>query len=416
MASAIRADDDFEREPVRYSEATPINAVSRLQDRIDRGEVKLGHDEHFGYLRSVLEQLQVPGSSQTLVFSKTSLQRQKIAPRTPRSLYFSDDLYLGFCQEGEVLEISAVDPQLGAVFYTLDQEPSELPRFVRQADNCLICHASSNTHNIPGHVLRSVYSDVKGAPILSGGTFRIDYTSPFKQRWGGWYVTGTHGDQPHLGNLILRTKQVPDALDNSSGHNVTDLSAFIDTEQFLTPHSDIVALMVLEHQTLTHNLIAKASFQTRQALHYQKTLNRELKQAADHRWDSVTSRIKNAGDPLLKALLFCDEATLTGTIAGTSDFAKEFTAQGPQDKQGRSLRDFELTRRIFKYPCSYLIYSEAFDALPDEVRDYTLERLNGFLTGADNTPVFRHLSEPDRAAILSILRETKTNLPDYWRS
>lgn len=412
---AVLAQDEFEREPIQYSQSQPANAISRLQERLERGEVKLEYEDHFGYLRSVLCELEVPPSSQTLVFSKTSLQRQKIAPRVPRSLYFKDDLYLGFCQNGDVLEISAVDPKLGTVFYTLDQEQAEKPKFVRQLDNCLICHASSNTQNVPGHVLRSVYTDVKGAPILSGGTFRIDYTSEFKKRWGGWYVTGTHGEMPHLGNLILKTKEVPDALDNSAGHNVTSLSQFVDTKAFLTPHSDIVALMVLEHQTILHNLIVKANFQTRQALHYQGTLNRELKQPADHRWDSVTSRIKNAAEPLLKGLLYCDEAEITAPIAGTSKFSEEFVAQGPRDKHGRSLREFDLQTRMFKYPCSYLIYSEAFDALPPDVRDYTLERLHAVLTGEDKNPDFKHLSETDRVAILEILRDTKPNLPAYWR-
>lgn len=412
---AARAQDEFEREPIQYSQSQPANAISRLQERLEKGEAKLEYDDHFGYLRSVLRELDVPANSQTLVFSKTSLQRQKIAPRVPRSLYFNDELYLGFCQDGDVLEISAVDPKLGTVFYTLDQELTEKPKFLRQADNCLICHASSNTQNIPGHVIRSVYTDVKGAPILSGGTFRIDYTSEFKKRWGGWYVTGTHGDMPHLGNLILKTKQVPDNLENSEGHNVTDLSPFIDTKDFLTPHSDIVALMVLEHQTPLHNLLVKANFQTRQALHYQSTLNRELKQPDDHRWDSVTSRIKNAAEPLLKALLYCEEAEITAPIVGTSKFTEEFAALGPRDKQGRSLRDFDLQTRMFKYPCSYLIYSESFDALPQEVRDYTLERLYAILTGNDDSADFQHLREADRVAILDILRDTKPNLPDYWR-
>jgi hypothetical protein len=408
--------DEFEREPIQYSQSQPGNAISQLQERLERGEAKLDYEDHFGYLRSVLRELQVPASSQTLVFSKTSLQRQKIAPRVPRSLYFKDDLYLGFCQNGDVLEISAVDPKLGTVFYTLEQEPADKPKFVRQLDNCLICHASSNTQNVPGHVLRSVYTDVKGAPILSGGTFRIDYTSEFKKRWGGWYVTGTHGQMPHLGNLILKTKQVPEAIDNSAGHNVTDLAKFLDTKAFLTPHSDIVALMVLEHQTILHNLIVKANFQTRQALHYQGTLNRELKQPADQRWESVTSRIKNAGEPLLKGLLFCDEAEITAPVVGTSKFSEEFAAQGPRDKQGRSLREFDLARRMFKYPCSYLIYSEAFDALPKEVRDYTLERLHAVLTGEDQSPDFKHLNAADRLAILEILRDTKADLPEAWHA
>ena len=173
---------EFEQEPIRYSQAKPDNRVSRLIDSVAAGEAKLKHEEHFGYLRSLLSALDVPTDSQMLVFSKTSLQRHRIAPRTPRALYFNDEVYIGFCQQGDVLEISAVDPQLGTVFYTLDQDPLLAPNFRRQTDNCLICHGSSQTKEIPGHVVRSVFSDASGLPILSSGTYRIDHTSPIEKR------------------------------------------------------------------------------------------------------------------------------------------------------------------------------------------------------------------------------------------
>src|SRR5947207_8768 len=141
-AGLARSADDFEKEPVRYSDSAPDNAVSRLQKRLEEGPLQLRRQGRMGYLPAVLRELKVPVSSQMLVFSKTSLQRQRISPRTPRALYFSDDVYVGFCQQGEVLEVSAVDPHLGAVFYTLPQDPTDPPRFTRQGDNCLICHSS----------------------------------------------------------------------------------------------------------------------------------------------------------------------------------------------------------------------------------------------------------------------------------
>ena len=258
-----------------------------------------------------------------LVFSKTSFQRNRIGPRTPRALYFNDDVYVGYCQGGDVLEISAVDPQLGAVFYTLEQSRLLSPNFRRQTDNCLICHGSSQTKEVPGHVVRSVFADASGLPILSSGTYRVDQTTPIKNRWGGWYVTGTHGDQKHLGNLIVRGRLDRDEVDNSAGLNQTCLDNRFDTSSYLTPHSDIVALMVLEHQTDAHNLITRANFLTRQAMHYQQSLNRELKEPPDRVWDSTTSRIKNAGEPLVEYLLFSGEAELAAPIRGTSGFADE---------------------------------------------------------------------------------------------
>lgn len=409
------AADYFEREPVNYSAAKPQNVVSRLQKQIESGRARFEFDGRWGYLRSLLHALNVPESSQMLVFSKTSFQRQRIAPRTPRALYFNDDVYVGYCCDGDVMEISAADPNLGAVFYTLDQERIDKPRIARQTDSCLQCHASSQTQGVPGFVIRSVYSDAAGFPILGSGTFHIDQTSPLKNRWGGWYVTGTHGKQKHLGNLIVTGKQTPEETDNSAGMNVTSLAGRFNGTNYLAGSSDVVALMVIEHQTTAHNLITAANFQTRLALAREAALNRELKQPTAYRWESTTSRIKAVGEALVKYLLFSEEAALTEPIRGTTSFASDFAARGPRDKRGRSLRDFDLKRRLFKYPCSYLVYAPAFDALPNAVKKYVSQRLGEILSGADTSPEFAGLSPADRQAIVEILKETKPQLAASWK-
>jgi hypothetical protein len=315
-----------------------------------------------------------------------------------------------------VLEVSAVDPQLGAVFYALEQSAGKKPRLVRQTDRCMLCHSSSQTQGVPGHVVRSVFADDRGLPILSAGTYRVDQSTPLAKRWGGWYVTGTHGKQSHLGNLVVRGRRVPQPVDNRAGQNLTDLGERIQRTSYLSGHSDIVALMVLEHQADAHNFLTRANFEGRRALHLEQELNREMKLPASHRWDSTGVRIRGAGDDLLKYLLFCEEAPLKGKVRGTSTFAAEFSKRGPRDGRGRSLRDFDLERRLFKYPCSYLIYSKSFDALPAPVRDHVLERLWKVLTGADKSKDFAHLSAADRKAIREILVATKPNLPAYWRA
>ena len=407
--------EEYDDEPINYSKSTPHNSVSRLIDGLQSGKVRLQHEARYGYLRSLLKSLEIPVSSQTLVYSKTSLQRHRIAPATPRALYFNDDVYVGYCQDGEVLEISAADPQLGAVFYTLSQSASESPKLNRQADNCLICHASSQTRQVPGFVLRSVFVDASGLPILSAGSHRIDQSSPIANRWGGWYVTGTHGPQKHMGNLVIHTETVPNDIDNSAGMNLTNLGDRFDRSAYLTAHSDLVALLVLEHQAEAHNRITRANYVTRQALHYQKTLNQELKYPANHVWPSTASRIKSAAEPLVEYLLFSGEAELTHRITGTSGFAAEFVRQGARDHQGRSLRDFDLQRRMFKYPCSYLVYSPSFQALPRDARDYVFNRLWKILSGEDQSKEFAHLTTADRQAILEILRDTLPNLPKSWK-
>jgi hypothetical protein len=411
VASACWADDEFELAPIEYSKSRPANDVSALQSQLDSGEQKLQHDKRWGYLPALLDALKIPADSQMLVFSKTSMQRSRISPRTPRALYFNDDVYVGYCQNGNVIELSAADPKLGMVFYTLEQQEAARPALTRQTQSCLQCHATSSVDGIPGLLARSLFVGPSGLPMLSEGSHRVDHTTPMKDRWGGWYVTGEHGDQPHLGNLVVRDRDAIHPVKNDQGHNVVDLSDRLRVENYLTPHSDIVALMVFEHQVLVHNLLTKANFETRRALHYQAELNRALGEPETNQLESTTRRIQNAGDQLVEALLFSEEAEIKAPIKGTSAFTKLFSESGPRDSQGRSLRDFDLRTRLFRYPCSYLIYSSAFDALPPEMKTYVAARLRGVLTGEVRDEAFYHLAAADRQAILEILTETK---PDLW--
>jgi len=406
---------DLNLPPIEYEKAEPDNAISRLQKRLVANRVQLIHTDEHGYLKSTLRALDIPPSSQVFVFSRTSLQRSKIAPKTPRAIYFNDDVYIGFCQKGEVLEVSVADAALGAVFYSLDQEPAERPRFKRETESCLICHGSSSTRGIPGHLMRSVHPDRSGEPIIGSGSSRTDDTSPFEDRWGGWYVTGTSGKLDHLGNRVYRNRQDFDDPVNPIGTtNVRDLKPFFTTGAYLSPHSDIVALLVLGHQVNMHNRIARAALETRCAVHYQNELRKALKEPGA-KYDSVRSRIASVGDDLLKTLLFSEAATLEERVEGNTSFAKDFAARGPFDSRGRSLRQFDLAKRVFRFPCSYLIYSESFDRLPNEVREHVLRRLFDVLKGTDRDKAFQHLTDADRTAILEILRETKPSLPAYWR-
>lgn len=406
------AAQDYDREPILYAKSKSGDRVAQLIERLERGATRLDYEPRIGYLRSLLKELNVPESSQTLVFSKTSLQRHRIGPATPRALYFNDDTYVGFCRQGEVLELSAVDPQLGAVFYTLQRDEFLKPRLVRQGESCLICHGSSQTKDVPGYMIRSVYPDEEGLPIFSAGTHRVDHTTPLENRWGGWYVTGTHGAQQHLGNFLAKEVPRPDLVDNSAGMNLTNLERRFDATQYLSGHSDLVALMVLEHQAEGHNLITRANFQTRQALAYQQALNRELNEPADHVWDSTRSRIKSVCEPLVEYLLFSGEAPLTHAIAGTASFAADFSQHGPRDRRGRSLREFDLQRRLFRYPCSYLVYSPGFRGLPREASNYVVARLKSVLAGEDRSKKFDHLTADDRRAIQEILEDTVADMAE----
>lgn len=413
--TAAQAELPFEQEPINYLKAPVHDPVAKLQERLDRGEAKLAYDDERGYLPAVLEQLAIAKSSQTLVFSKTSFQRQKISPRKPRAVYFNDDTYIGYVQRGEVIEVSTVDPDQGAVFYTLSQTPSDKPVFQRQTHDCLQCHSSSKTQDVPGHLVRSVYPDASGMPVFSAGTFTTTHESPLRDRWGGWYVSGRHGTQTHMGNVVVTNRQEPERLDRAAGANRTSLDELVDTTPYLAPSSDIVALMVLEHQTKMHNLITAANYHARLALHYEAGLNKALNRPEGEISPSTARRYEGPAEKLVKYMLFCEEAPLAEPVVGSSSYAQEFAARGPRDSRGRSLRDFDLSRRLFKHPCSYEIYSDAFDSLPPVVKQYVYRRLKEILTGADPSSDFAHLSPDDRRAIYEILLATKQDLPADWR-
>ncbi|HVX11824.1 MAG TPA: hypothetical protein VHC22_11635 [Pirellulales bacterium] len=414
--AATRAELPFEREPINYLTAPVDNRVSRLQTKLDEGEATLAYDDDRGYLAGLLGELNISPSSQVLVFSKTSFQRSKISRRTPRAVYFNDDTYIGFCQQGEVIELSTADPRQGAVFYTLRQERDEQPTLQRQTHDCLQCHASSKTQDVPGHLVRSVFPDALGMPVFNAGTFNTSHESPLAERWGGWFVTGLHGQQAHMGNVTVTNRERPELLDTVAGANVTDLAALVDTAPYLTPHSDIVALLVLEHQVKMHNLITATGYHARMALYYEASINKALGRPSDSLSESTQSRFKSPAEKLLRYLLFVEEAPLQGRIVGTSEFAKQFAARGPRDRQGRSLRDFDLERRLFKYPCSYEIYSAAFDALPYVVKEYIYRRLGEILSGKEQGGEFARLTAADRQAIREILIDTNTDLPaDLFR-
>lgn len=402
---SVRAQDDIDRPPIAYAETPAHDAIARLQEQLDAGEVQLQWDEQFGWLPSLLEALRVPRSSQVLVFSKTSLQLARISPRRPRALYFGDNIYLGSVQHGDLIEVSAVDPQQGAIFYALDQQPSDSPKLRRTDADCLACHLSSRTNDVPGYLLRSVFPAQSGHPHFELGTTTTDQSTDFAERYGGWYVTGTHGQMRHRGNAIA-DKDAKPPLDIEAGANLTDLATLLNTDRYLTPHSDLVALMVLEHQATMHNLITWANYEARRAAHYDATWNETLKRSADFRSEVSQRRIASAGEKLLQYLLFSGEFLLTSPVAGTSDFAAEFERLGPRDGQGRSLREFDLQRRLFKYPCSFLIYSDSFAALPPAMREYVDQRLGEILSGEDRSAEFAHLTSADRQAIREILVDT----------
>lgn len=395
---------EFESEPINYQTASVNDRVAKLIASLDAGKVKLSWDKEHGWLPSLLKALDVPRSSQLLVFSKTSLQLNRISPLRPRALYFNDDTYIGWVQRSDVLELAAVDATQGTIFYTLKQN-ADRPEFRRDKGNCLICHASRRTQGVPGLLVRSVYPAKNGQPHFGLGTLTTDHRTPMRDRFGGWYVTGRHGDLRHRGNAIADDR-LEEPIDSEPGANLNSLDGLIRTKPYLEPGSDLVALMLLEYQSQAHNAMTRASFETRRALHYDEVMNRALKRPEEFRSDVTERRIQAAGEKLVEFLFYSGEFRLTDAVQGTSNFARDFQKLGPRDSRGRSLRDFDLKERMFRYPLSYLIYSESFAVLPEPAREYVESRMAEVLSGKDRSKAFAHLSDEDCSAIREILLET----------
>lgn len=370
--------------------------VTELARRLASGKEKLAFDAERGYLPAILKALDLPLSSQVLVFSKTSLQHKYINPQTPRAIFFNDNVYAGFVPDGGLMELSSVDPEHGAVFYTIDQLRGSIPHLVRGED-CLQCHATPATLGVPGHMVRSVFTRPDGNAVLRAGSYLTDHRSTIEERWGGWYVTGKTENDTHMGNAFLRESEEGMGFNRNAGSNVTELKGRFHGERYLSQHSDLVALMVLEHQARLHNLIARLR---REAL-------AEPEQLALLTKSQFKSPLVERAEELLRYLLFADEVALKGPVSGTSTFTHDFMKRGPRDAKGRSLRDFNLKTRMFRYPCSYLIYSPAFDALPIGVKTYLYRRMREVFSGADTSKAFAGLSKADRLTAAEILRSTK---------
>jgi hypothetical protein len=476
---------EYEEQVIHYETGAPLrDPVAQLQQKLDRGSTRLKFEGERGFLPDVLKALRVPVSSQTLVFSKTSSQRAHTSPHTPRALYFNDEVSVGWAPGNEVIDLAAMDPERGTLFYTLDQSSNAPPRFARRND-CMQCHIGPKTMNVPGWLVRSVYTDVSGKPLGNVEGFVGGHNSPIETRWAGWYVTGNAGSARHLGNLFAKNVNAIEPSVSVTPLDLLELARVFDTRPYPSSGSDVVALLVLEHELRMQNLITYANYETRYALaewaqsekgrgtegaswhndwsadilvRSELKLHRvqsmrpgpmslrtgmsalrfgiEMPPGADGlqlcsvmlpepgdphaapagssgRSDWPRQRIALAGEMLLEYMLFRNEAPLKGPITGSSDFAGQFQAMGPRTTDGRSLRDFDLHTRLFKYPCSFLIYSPAFDALLPPMKEYLWQRLARILTGRERTGVYASMPDADRRNILEILRETKPEFAQW---
>lgn len=379
---------------IRYSAAPASDAVTRLNRALESGTRSLTFDAQSGYLKSMLDALEIPVESQALVFSPTSFQASRISMHNPRAVYFNDTVSVGWVRGGDLLEVAALDPTQGVIFYALDQVRTDAPRLVRD-DRCLACHLSWDTLGVPGLMLTSMFPLPDDPNAYANGLTTVQ-GSPIEQRFGGWWVTGMEDGVRHMGNVPVMPADSGRGLADPT-RALSSLDGLFDLKGYLTPRSDVVAQLVLGHQVRMTNVLIRLGWEARVA-------------AAEPSADA-SARVEEAIRTLVDYMLFVDTAPLTGAVRGNSTFASVFAKTGPRDRRGRSLRDFDLDRRLFRYPFSYMVYTEAFDALPPAVRETVYLRVLHILSGRETDPRYRVLTAADRRAIAEILRDTKTGLP-----
>ena len=370
-------DQSLNHPAIQYRTAETHTVVDALNQKLADKSAALVFDPQTGYLKSVLDLLHIPVESQVLVYTQTSLQARHIRMDNPRAVYFNDVVSVAYIRGAGLLEIVAQDPAMGSVFYTVRQEPVAAATFGRD-QQCLSCHVSWDTLAVAGQTILSTFPRRNDNDYANG--FAVDHYRPIEDRWGGWYVTGKRVPARHAGNLPLfaptRVATPPPARVSLQGQ--------LDLTGYLAPYSDVVSLMVLDHQVHLLNLFTRATWEARVG---------------------VESRVAEAADAIVEYMLFVDEAPIVdGPIEGSSGFAERFTAAGRRDALGRSLRDLDLATRLQKYPLSYMIDSPAFVALPAVVKDRVMAGFNRVISGEETGPQYAHLTPATRQALAEILK------------
>ncbi len=351
--------------------------VAKLNAKLVDGSAKLAYSDRAGYLKAVLDALEIPVESQLLVQSKTSLQASLISPTNPRSIFFNDSVAVAW-MNGGFIEVASQDPENGVIFYTMQQDRDRAPVFQRN-DTCLNCHRSDTSNGAPGMIVRSIAPGAGGEPLLIYGVNFTDHRSPLEQRWGGWYVTGSPAGVRHMGNAQILDRDKPDIVNSVP---VASLQGRFPVERYLSPYSDAAAMLVFDHQMYAMGLITRLSWAAR-----------------------TGAPIDDGARELVDYLVFTGEAPLKAKMGGAAGFAAKFSGSGVRDSKGRGLRQLNLQTRVFEYPCSYMVYSDAFRALPSEAKAAVYKKLGAALQGKG----------AGGQAAVEILRETLPEVREYFR-
>jgi hypothetical protein len=399
----------YGREPIDYFSDELRDPVAWVNERLAENSVVLTAVPQHGYLPALLSQLNIPIESQLLVYSKTARNPEKVTPQTPRAIYFNDEVTVAWIPDTRDIELTAVDPIKGINFYTLAQPVTESeetrpkepttkvrtgPRFVRR-DRCLACHAGRSSIDVPGLLLRAFQTDEAGKPLQ--GFSRQTHEMEYEKRWGGWYVLDTPPGFTHQGNLISSAENERHRSEPGFRSSLRSLMNIFEITHYPTDGSTVVAHLVFSHQMHGLNLIIRVGMESR------------------------LDRRSDAENQLVRYLTFTDEPALPQALVAHASPASQryiewFERKSPLDRNRRSLRQFDLKTRTFRYRLSYLIYQPVFQQLPEAARSRIYRRLWSGLTAPQDSPeAFAHIPLEERQEIIRIVAATIDDLPNYWR-
>lgn len=404
-----QAFNDFELEPHNYYDLVPEDGMSRLIEKWQKGEHDFGSETGLKALEKLLHDLDIPVSSQVLVFSKTSLQRDLVSPDNPRAMYFNEDIHVAWMPGGKI-EVNSFDAHAGGLFFfeLPPKNPGERVGFEMQR-RCFGCHGGSATNFLPGPLGRSNFTDLTGRRLRGVRShIRVGHAVPFEERWGGYFVTNAPPTLEHMGNGFAERVGREIAITDSSKRSTTDLGEFFDPEKLLRPDSNILPLMLFDHQIEFHNLLVEA-------LYRHRTLEYYTEQNGGTPPTGMPQSVAKHFDKLVSYLLFADEVSLAGhDFQLPTEFAADFRRNARESSAGDSLKDFDLKTHLFRNRCSYMIHSRSFEEAPAAMKERVYDRLWSILSPDQAPEEYAYLGDDERSRILQILRETKTDLPATW--
>lgn len=390
-ASAATPVGPFGDEPHNYWTQPKDDPFTKFTERVEKGEVKLdasGGEKDF--VTKLLGQLGISPSSQLWIFSATSLQSGRISTRNPRALYFNEDVYLGYVPGGQ-LEVASLDSELGTIFYIFDMPNGNAPVRFQRSERCMNCHAGEAQYRVPGLAVESVISGPNAGSLDAYRRGKSGHDIPLEERWGGWHVTGAPASLKHQGNVTGRSQAGKITLSE-----VLPGAAF-DIQRYPVDTSDVLPHLIFEHQVGFTNRVTEARYLTRAAL-----------AAGKGRLSTEDAKMLDAkAAEFVRYILFADEAPLPREgITGNAKFKEDFLRTREAAPDGTSLKDFDLRTRIFKYRCSYMIYSRAFTTLPKEFKDRVYAKLSVALNDTTPSREFAYLPAAEKRAIRGIVSAT----------